>query len=164
MTTPEPTLAEQITAAEKAGDWQTARRLKSSQALGNTLAADHDGRLPQSAPATAEPVPAAESAPTRRISGRPVENLQPAVMPVPPGPQKPGIVGALEQQQQNAAPAPTSERVPVEHLHSGGAQLTPDPPTVAEQIATAEKTGDRATARRLKLQQLTEIVEQQRGF
>jgi len=50
-------------------------------------------------------------------------------------------------------------RAAPERLRPGG-MPNPKPPTLAEQIAAAEKSGDWATARQLKTQQLVEMTQQ----
>lgn len=63
-----------------------------------------------------------------------------------------------------ATPAePPAHRAPIETLHSTGAQLTPEPPTLPQQIAAAERSGDWTTARRLKTAQLVEIAHRANG-
>lgn len=53
---------------------------------------------------------------------------------------------------------PGNGRVPVEQLRPGALPNPPEP-TLADQIATAEKAGDWTTARRLKSQQLMELQQ-----
>ncbi|WP_432159068.1 hypothetical protein [Streptomyces sp. bgisy153] len=65
---------------------------------------------------------------------------------------------ALRTPQQPAASA--TPQTPVEALRPGALPAPPEP-TLADQVAAAEKAGNWADARRLKAQQLTQLAEQQ---
>lgn len=128
MTTPEPTIAEQIRAAEQAGNWQESGRLKAAQLADLSARANHNGHIrtpPEAAPAAVPPA-------------------APSTTPATP---------------EGAPPAP---QAPTHSLLPGGWH-EPPPPTLPEQIAAAERSGDWNTARRLKTAQLAQIADQMNG-
>lgn len=60
-------------------------------------------------------------------------------------------------QQASAAVGPQGQRTPVEALRPGALPNPPEP-TLADQIAAAEKAGEWGTAQRLKAQQLMQLA------
>lgn len=165
MTTPEPSLAEQIHAAEQAGNWRESRRLKAAQLADLSRRTDHQGRIHPEPEAPEAAVPAQPAPAPARPGTRPTLALRPVSMPTTDTPG-PGIVGMLDAAQTAAQPPegapPAPARTPVEQLAAPGTLHAPED-TRAQQIAAAEQAGDWATSGRLKAAWLAERAEQMNG-
>lgn len=67
----------------------------------------------------------------------------------------------IPQQSATPAPAASTPQTPVENLRPGALPTQPAP-SLADQIAAAERAGDRGEAMRLKSMQLAEVRRQQK--